>query len=163
MDWSIVGAMAEAVGAVAVVISLVYLASQIRHNTESVRLQTFQTIIDRTAAMNSRTSSEYVAGVLARGRESYLGLSDAERLTFDYCMHERLLAHESALALGHLLKPSIRDVVHENLHGYFRYAGVREWWAHEEREAIAQDFEDEVERLIGTRTGANDTRIAGLG
>lgn len=155
MDWNAVGAVAELAGAIAVVISLVYLARQIRHNTESVRLQTFQAIIDRTAAMNSRTSDAHVAQVIARGRKSYLDLSEADRITFDYYMHERLLVHESALAFGHLLKPEIRDVVHENLRRYFRYSGVREWWTHEDREAIAQDFEDQVDRLVAERPSVN--------
>lgn len=157
MDWTAVAAVAETIGAIAVVLSLVYVAIQVRHNTESVRLQTFQLIIDRTAAANSRSSDKHTAEVIAKGRQSYLGLSDAERVTFDYYMHERLLAFESALALGHLLKPTIRNVVHENLERYFRFPGVREWWSDEGREAMAQDFEDEVERICAERIDPSQT------
>jgi hypothetical protein len=63
-------------------------------------------------------------------------------------MHERILMYESALAFGHLLKPTIRDVVHENIQYQFGFPGVREWWKQDDREAIAQDFEDEVDRLV---------------
>lgn len=163
MSWTAISAIAEAIGAAAVVISLVYLAIQVRHNTESIRLQTFQLIIDRTAAVNSRSSDKHVADVIARGRESYLGLSNADRITFDYYMHERLLAFESALALGHLLKPTIRDVVYENLRRYFGFPGVREWWTDEDREAMAQDYEDEVERICAEHFARGNTVIANEG
>jgi len=148
MDWNAIGAIGEVLGAVAVVVSLGYLAVQIRHNTESVRTQSFQTLIDRVAEMNSRTSEPHVADVVARGRRSYVGLSEADQVTFNYYMHERMLMYESALAFGHLLKPTIRDVVHENIRYQLGFPGVGEWWAREDREAIAQDFEDEVDRLV---------------
>ena len=35
MDWTAIGALGEVLGAVAVVVSVVYLAAQVRHNTES--------------------------------------------------------------------------------------------------------------------------------
>lgn len=37
MDWSMVGAVGEVIGAVAVVASLVYVGRQVRHNTEAAR------------------------------------------------------------------------------------------------------------------------------
>ena len=37
MDWIAVGAIAELVGAVAVVITLIYLADQVRNNTRMAR------------------------------------------------------------------------------------------------------------------------------
>ena len=42
MNWDAVGAIAESVGAVGVVASLVYLALQVRQNTQQVRLSRFQ-------------------------------------------------------------------------------------------------------------------------
>ena len=134
----------------AVVVSIGYLAAQVKHNTESIRGQAFQSLIDRVAAVNSRTDGEFVARVVAEGRKSYLTLSEADRITFNYYMHERLLMYESALAFGHMLKPSIRDVVHENIRYQFGFPGVREWWAQDDREHIAQDFEDQVDRLVAS-------------
>ena len=78
MDWAIVSAIGEVLGAVAVVISIWYLAAQVKHNTESVRGQAFQSLIDRVAAVNSRTDEAQVADVVARGRKSYLELSESE-------------------------------------------------------------------------------------
>ena len=157
MDWTAVGAIGELLGAIAVVVSIGYLAAQVKQNTESVRLGSFQSAIDRVAAVNSRTSEGHVADVLARGRESYFDLSPADRLTFGYYLQERLLMYESSLAMSHLLKPTVRAVVEKNIRFHLAFPGVMEWWTEIGRESLAQDFEDEVERLIGLdRSAAAD-------
>ena len=46
MNWEALGAIGEIVGAVAVVLTLGYLALQIRQNTPSVRASTVQAISD---------------------------------------------------------------------------------------------------------------------
>ena len=42
MNWDAIGAVAELLAALGVIISLLYLAAQIRQNTQSVRASTFQ-------------------------------------------------------------------------------------------------------------------------
>lgn len=140
--------IAELIAAAGVIGGLVFVAIQIRHNTESVRMQTFQTIIDRVAAINSRTCEPAVAEIVARGRKSYSNLSDAEKITFNYYMHERILMYESCLQFERFLRPEIRDVVHENIRYHFGFPGVKEWWTHGDRESIAQDAEDEIDRIV---------------
>ncbi len=46
MGWTAVGAMAEAIGAVGVILSLLYLASQVRQNTKLSRAATRQALAD---------------------------------------------------------------------------------------------------------------------
>ncbi len=45
MNWDAIGAIAELLGAIGVIASLVYLATQIRQNTRSVRSATYQGLI----------------------------------------------------------------------------------------------------------------------
>ena len=153
MNWEIVGAVGELIGAIAVVVSIGYLAIQVKQNTESVRGQAFQSLIDRVGTINSRTSDSHLADVVARGRKSFLNLTESEQVTFNYYMHERMLMYESALAFGHMLKDSIREVVHENILYHFTFPGVREWWQQDAREHIAQDFEDQVDELVAKHLG----------
>jgi len=49
------GNLGELISAIAVVISLVYLAAQIRQNTKSVRTSTYQAILD-----SSRSDTELI-------------------------------------------------------------------------------------------------------
>jgi len=65
--------------------------------------------------------------------------------------------YESSLAMVHLLKPTVREVVEKNIRFHLSFPGVREWWVELGREFLAQDFEDEVDRLIGIdRSGATE-------
>lgn len=52
MNWGAIGAVADLGGAIAVVVSLVYLAVQIRDNTRSSRSATRQSIVDSIVAIN---------------------------------------------------------------------------------------------------------------
>ena len=44
MNWNAIGAMGEILGAVGVIITLIYLARQIRQNTRATRLATAQSV-----------------------------------------------------------------------------------------------------------------------
>jgi len=49
MNWDAIGAIGEMIGAVAVVITLVYLAIQVRQDTKSVRASTYQSVAEALA------------------------------------------------------------------------------------------------------------------
>lgn len=76
MDWQVWQAVAEIVGAVAVVVSLLYLAAQVRHNTRSVQaaanqelLNTYQNTID--FASQSPFGARLLQGVLSGDWEGF--------------------------------------------------------------------------------------------
>ncbi len=48
MDWNMVGAIGETLGAVGVIVTLVYLAGQLRQNTQALRTSTSQAYQERT-------------------------------------------------------------------------------------------------------------------
>jgi hypothetical protein len=53
MNWDAAGAIAEIVGAIAVVITLLYLARQVQQNTKTERIGTAQQILSTGARMNA--------------------------------------------------------------------------------------------------------------
>ena len=69
MDWNAVGAIGEAVGAVAVLVTLVYLASQIRQNTKAQETTSvwIQTQIFNQSHISILENSE-VAGLATRAQ-----------------------------------------------------------------------------------------------
>ena len=154
MNWNAIGAVGEILGAVAVIVSLVYLAVQVRHNTESLRIQTLQRVMDRVGTSDSRASSEHVANVLARGRKSYLGLGEADRITFSYYMHERMLLYYSNLLVKDFLQPEAHEVLMSNIRYQLGFPGVVEWLADEDREGLPSDYMEMVERLLPPSAGA---------
>ncbi len=90
MNWDTIGAFSELIGAVAVVISLVYLAIQIRQNTRQVEESTIQ---GRAAALHSSLSyavdnriatfsDENTASIYLRGLKDAESLNELEQLRF---------------------------------------------------------------------------------
>ena len=60
MNWEAVGAISELVGAIAVLLSLLYLASQIRQGTATTRVQTVQHLLTSDTA----SADSMIAGPL---------------------------------------------------------------------------------------------------
>lgn len=83
MNWEVVGAIAETIGAVAVVVTLLFVARDIRQNSKSLSMSALR---DTTAQWNQwsemiATSSD-LADIVAKGNESYSRLSTSERLRY---------------------------------------------------------------------------------
>jgi hypothetical protein len=74
MNWEAVGAVSELVGAVAVLISLLYLASQIRLSAAATRVQTVQHLLTSDTA----SADSMIAGPLP---EVLAKLASGQRLT----------------------------------------------------------------------------------
>lgn len=81
MNWNAIGAIAEVVGAVAVIITLAYLAIQIRQNTRMNASALRQSFYDYTARqMLHGTDSAEFSALLAKAGTTDEALSPGERL-----------------------------------------------------------------------------------
>lgn len=58
MNWSAIGALGDLIGALAVVVSLVYLAIQVRQNTNAVRAETAREVVASIRAVNTTVASD---------------------------------------------------------------------------------------------------------
>ena len=76
MNWDAVGAVGEIVGALAVVLSLIYLAVQIRHNTRTLRRSAC-----RDAVASMRETNSRLIGNPAMTRIFLAGLDGSDELS----------------------------------------------------------------------------------
>ena len=102
LDGDAIGAIGEIVGAAAVVATIFYLSAQVRQNSRSVeenvrarRLTAADATVEEFSRYRDRVSQPDLAALVVKGRDSYQGLSDAERLQFDAIMDEYMFAHWS--------------------------------------------------------------------
>jgi hypothetical protein len=103
MEWSAVGALAELVGATAVVVSLLYLAAQLRRGAEQQRVESARTLVTGVAAHSMNLSAdETMADIWLRGCADPDTLAPLDELRFrtylnsmfkmfeqQFVMHER--------------------------------------------------------------------------
>lgn len=84
--WASLG---EIIGAITVVISLLYLAIQVRQNTRAQRLENASRILDRTASMQGALSRDPATSALfSKGVSNPSQLSPQERIQFTWAMYE---------------------------------------------------------------------------
>ncbi len=75
--------IAQVVAAVILVLSVIYLALQVRQNTHAMRLSNFQSVSAGWASiLNMLTKNEEVADIYRRGMVAYDALNDIEQFRF---------------------------------------------------------------------------------
>lgn len=136
MNWEAFGAIAEMVGAAAVVATLLYLSVQMRTANRQAELESLRHTWDSLNQFcDLLSSSKETASLVNKGRASLDRLDEDEMLMFGH-LHIRLL---NTLETWHLQimrtsRPGeYRDTQLANLSsvaaGYFGFDGTRELWA----------------------------------
>ncbi len=151
MNWEAISTIAEIVGAAAVVISLVYLAAQIRQNNRQVeeqvralRLQAYDAAGADFSALRLHVSgSPQRASVWRRAKDSYLGLEPDEQAQANEMLHELMWAYQNIFSRmqGGAEDDVLRRIVDRNLGYWLANPGFREWWRTEEKTPYTEEFE----------------------
>jgi len=138
MNWDAIGAIAETLGAVGVIASLVYLATQIRQsrqqmsqNTRALRAGTYQQFRSDLGDVFWRAiETPGLDSVVRSGFADYRQLNEADAFKFDFFMVGVFGPYESAhyqFRAG--LLDEDRWLMHRSgLVGTLRYPGVWQWW-----------------------------------
>jgi hypothetical protein len=152
MNWDAIGAIAESLGAVGVIASLVYLAGQIRQSREQMRAATAQQL----QAQVSSTAQEPVrnaelARLVRRGNENVDQLDEDERFRFTFYLWGILTDFDNAhyqYRVG-LLDEARWRLSHSQLKGMLRLPGVASLWASEGTGGfLSPEFVALVEEMI---------------
>ncbi len=135
MEWDAISAVAETVGTIAVLVTLLYLSVQMRiankqRETESLRHN--YDGLNRMCELLSESTEK--ASIVKRGRESLENLTDEERMIFEF-MHIRILNTVESWymqLMGTSSPGEYRDQQLENIEGVIvymlNYPGAREIW-----------------------------------
>jgi len=82
MNWEAIGAIGETVGAFAVVVSLIYLAMQLRAQNKESRLRSVHEIMEAFRTSMAILEEKEQADIFLRGTESYGDLDDVEKMQY---------------------------------------------------------------------------------
>lgn len=147
MSWEAIGAISEIVGALAVVITLAYLAVQVRHNNDLLRSESRQTLVsnDVTSLSANMSNTEVFAKYVSESelsaeeqlRMSFMFALDLRNREFEYFQYkDGLLDEETWLAYRHVIL-----VNHSTGLG-------RKWWNEIGRGIVAPEFGKLVDELL---------------
>jgi hypothetical protein len=152
-DWAAIG---EIVSAVAVVISVLYLAAQVRQATLIARREAFESTVSRILHnwLDDVAENEDAARVYHEGLQDYEGLSAVQKIRFRSLMLKLLIAHEPAIdairTQPGLMKITAIDAMHHNLLHHLTSNGGRQWWDEDGKNWPAADYRQYLDELIAS-------------
>ena len=131
MSWDAIGAVAEVVGALGVILSLLYLAAQIRQGLTTAEDTATKEIIASVVVQLNAIAEASNRSAITKGLIDYSNLSGDEKITFDSLMTS-LLMIVSASFMSNKAN-LLTDELFSGWSGYlqprfFPYPGMREWW-----------------------------------
>ena len=131
MNWEALGAIGEIVRGIAVVVTLGYLAVQIRQNTRSTRASMFQSLVEQIVNFNTTFTQDPELGrVYFAGLEDLDGLSEADRTRMAFALFSHFQIFQSMFYQHRLftIEPDYWESWRELILMYYSLPGVQRWW-----------------------------------
>jgi hypothetical protein len=143
--------LADLIGALTIVVSLVYLAIQVRQNTRSLHAENYAHALDRVSDVQARLSTNpEMVRIFNQGLADPLRLRRGERVQFTWMMYEMfgsfefmfLQSRENALPTG------VWERWSDTLSWWLQWPGVQRWWRSQPT-SFSATFAAFVESRIG--------------
>lgn len=153
MDLDSLAKLGEFIGGFFVVVSLVYLAHQVRQNTRSLRSENYARVLERMSTVQSRLSADgELNRIVAVGAEHPDQLTRAERLRFSWAMYELFGAVEFMYLQYRedALPESVWQRWESSLVWWLSHPGMQAWWAAKPA-PLAAEFQQFADELLRTR------------
>ena len=150
INWDAFGALAEGLGAIAVILSVLYLATQIRSQTREARLSATRELsaesrrVLELIALDQEYSQIYQAGIY-----DYEGLPDNDRMRVSYIFRSFLLICEQQYL--HTQHGSIDAIYLESSERvyleFLKSPGLQQFWQMS-KHAFSDGFRDYLDTLV---------------
>ena len=158
MNWEAISAIGQLVGAVAVVISLIYLARQVRSSARETRRAAMRSTVESLSRLTQQiTEHADLADVWSRGIDDFESLHGTDRARFNSYMHASFRTVEDAYYQhleGHL-DPRVWRGLEVVLRELNAAPGVQAWW-HSHSHWFGEEFAKYINQLQQTATRHDD-------
>ena len=156
MNWEAIGTIAEVVGAVGVIVSLLYLAVQIRRANINYVADSHHRVTDTWGNHTSIVMSDDNVAAFVKGLNAYEELSPEERVKFDFCISMLINLVETTI---YHADAGVLDEVLEMEHNYlgprlFAYPGFEQWWKHGDKSGFSPETQEWVDKEIELNRGS---------
>jgi hypothetical protein len=143
VDLDSLAKLSEFVSGIVLVISLVYLAFQVRQNTQSLRSENYARVLDRMSTVQSQLSMDPdLHHVFMVGAQDPARLSRTERARFSWALYELFGAGEFMFhqSRDKALPPVVWTRWEATIGWWLSHPGMRAWWAAKPA-PLSADFE----------------------
>jgi hypothetical protein len=153
VDLDTLAKLGEFVGGFFVVVSLVYLAHQVRQNTKSLQTENYARVLDRMSTLQSRLSVDAELNrLVVIGAEDPGRLSRMERIRFSWALYELFGAGEFMFhqARAAALPRAVWERWEATIRWWASHPGMQAW-LQSKPTALATDFEEFLREIIRNR------------
>jgi hypothetical protein len=151
------GSLGEFISGLAVVVTLIYLALQIRHNTRAVRSSMHQDMNESTLRIaESVSDNENVGRIVLKAEEDYDNLTREERIRFE-AYAERVFGNFESVFYSYrnsMIEQDLWESWESSYLDDISRDAMRRFWQ-DERPRHLRDFMDFVDQFYRTRS-SND-------
>ena len=161
MNWEAAGAIGEILGAAGVILTLIYLALQLRQNTKSTNANIVATHLQAYGdTIRVAGQSLENARTMRKGMNDLDLLDEDERSQFLYLIGQWLLAWDSLYALykDGLLPESQWHRIRSDIRNAMSMAGFKEFDS-DVQEILSPELNDEMERIQREMEVSYDPKI----
>jgi hypothetical protein len=150
MNWEAIGAVGESIGALAVVVSVVYLALQIRKQANESRLAAAREL--STLYINCLTSQredKELSSLYLKATQNYDDLPRDERFRVSTYIEEcfRMFEQHFVHVGQRIADPIFIESINLSFQEWLTFPGIRRWWDLS-KDMFVPQFRDHVDDLI---------------
>jgi hypothetical protein len=155
VNWDAVAAIAEALGAIGVIATLIYLASQIRQAERATRASIQHSTIVQGFQLNLAIAAPEAASLMLKASAHFNSLDPIERLRFTLISRAAFAWYEDIFsqARSGIVDSEFSDRHRTNLLSLLQRPGIREWWQSDQG-FFSEQFRNEVNRRLAAQQGA---------
>ncbi len=156
MDLAQLANLGEFIGGVAVLVTLIYLALQIRQSNQNDRLDALQKGLVNYSNHSAIVARDENVGAFVKGLNAYESLGPEERVKFNMCVTGYLNVVEMTKA--HTETGKLNEVI-DAVDPYFgprlfAYPGFRDWWSHTKKAGFLPETVTWVDQQIDEHRSA---------
>ena len=153
MNWDAIGVIAEVVAAAGVIITLIYLALQIRQSTIAANASSHhQLLVSQSSANRCIIDNAEVCDLIDRANKDFKSVTDAELIRLEFVMYEHFNQWWFAFATGQksLLEGEMRESITRGYKQVVQNSPVfREMWG-KCGSVYDPKFRDHVDEALAT-------------
>lgn len=131
MSLEVLAQIGEFVGGLVVVISLFYVALQVRQNTQSLRTENYGRVLDRISDVQARLSTDpEFTDIFSRGVADMGNLGPSERIRLAWALREMFGNYEFMFhqAKQGALPAEVWERWPTTMEWWLSFPGIRAWW-----------------------------------
>ena len=157
MNWGMIAAIAEIIGTIAIVVSLLYVAQQMKEARHQRQIESYQAVLDEVDDFSKLMAQDHAsADIWWRASKGLENLTDAERVRYFAMLFVLFRSWEKAF--HHRIEGKSPDwgveSVTKTIADFTMSRGVQEYWALRKR-WYAADFQQWVDNKIKERSGVD--------